>query len=97
YELEHAWVYVGEEGQVIRGEASWHGRYHDMRHDGQLALEGDHLVLYSEPGKHAFAPTPEWFQERRRRSKRSPTSALAGIGGVLMTHYLEGRVICTPL
>jgi glycerophosphoryl diester phosphodiesterase len=97
YELEHAWVFISEEGQVIRGAASWHGRFHDMRHDGQLTLEGDHVVLYSEPGKHAFAPTPEWFRERRRRLKRSPTSALAGLGGVLMTHYLEGRVICTPL
>jgi glycerophosphoryl diester phosphodiesterase len=55
------------------------------------------LVLYSEPGKHAFAPTPEWFQERRRRFKRSETSALAGVSGVLMTYYLEGRVVCTPL
>lgn len=58
YELEHAWIFVDEKGEVTRGEASWHGRYHDMRHDGQLALEGDHLVLYSEPGKHAFAPSP---------------------------------------
>jgi len=97
YELEHAWVFVDEKGKVIRGEASWHGRYHDMRCDGQLALQGNHLVLYSEPGKHAFAPTPEWFQERRQRSKRSETSALAGVGGVWMTRYLEGRVTCTPL
>ncbi len=97
YELEHAWIFVDEKGEVIRGEASWHGRYHDMRLDAQLALKGSHLVLYSEPGKHAFAPTPGWFQERRQRSKRSETSALAGFGGVLMTRYLEGRVICTPL
>ena len=25
YELEHVWVYVGSEGRVVRGEASWHG------------------------------------------------------------------------
>ena len=96
YELEHVWVFVNDKGQVVRGEASWHGRYHDMRHEGQLALRGDHLVLYSEPGKHAFAPTPEWFKERRQRFRRSETSAMAGLGGVLMTPYLEGRVVSTP-
>ncbi|MFL7808131.1 MAG: HAD family hydrolase, partial [Anaerolineae bacterium] len=65
YELEHVWVFVDAAGRVVRGEASWHGGYHDMRHDGALALEGDHLAIYSEPGKHAFAPTPAWFEERR--------------------------------
>jgi glycerophosphoryl diester phosphodiesterase len=97
YELEHVWVYVDEDGHVVRGEASWHGGYHDMRHDGVLALEGDHLVLYSEPGKHAFAPTPDWFRERRQRMKRTETRELAGIGGVLISPYLEGKVKPTPL
>ena len=67
YELEHAWVYVDAAGRVVRAEASWHGGQHDMRLDGRLALDGDHVVLFSEPGKHAFAPTPAWFRERRRR------------------------------
>ena len=68
YELEHAWVYVDAQGQVVRAEASWHGGQHDMRLDGRLALEGDHIVLFSEPGKHAFAPTPDWFRVRRASS-----------------------------
>jgi glycerophosphoryl diester phosphodiesterase len=97
YELEHVWIFVDERGRVVRGEASWHGEWHDMHHEGQLALAGDHLILYSEPGKHAFAPTPEWFEERRQRFRRSETSALAGGSGVLMTRYLEGRVAPTPL
>jgi len=97
YELEHVWVFVDEQGRVVRGEASWHGGYHDMRHEGGLALEGDHLTLYSEPGKHAFAPTLAWFKERRQRFKRSETSDLAGIGGVLLAPYIEGRVKPTPL
>jgi len=97
YELEHVWVYIDEEGTVVRGEASWHGDYKDMRHEGQLALDGDHLIVYSEPGKHAFAPTPTWFKERRKRFKRSETSALAGISGVLVTPYLQGQVRPTPL
>ncbi|MBN1889831.1 MAG: hypothetical protein JW850_17680 [Thermoflexales bacterium] len=97
YELEHVWVFVDESGRVVRGEASWHGGHHDMRHDGALALEGDHLVLYSEPGKHAFAPTPDWFRERRQRMKRAETRELAGIDGVLIAPYLEGKVKPAPL
>ena len=92
YELEHAWVYVDGHGRVVRAEASWHGGQHDMRLDGRLALEGDHVVLFSEPGKHAFAPTPDWFRERRAEFKRSETSALAGAGGVLLAPYIAGQV-----
>jgi glycerophosphoryl diester phosphodiesterase len=97
YELEHAWVYVDAQGQVMRAEASWHGGQHDMRLDGRLALEGDHVVLFSEPGKHAFAPTPDWFRVRRAEFKRSETSALAGVGGVLLAPYIAGQVRGTPL
>ena len=97
YELEHVWVFVDDQGRVVRGEASWHGGYHDMRHDGSLALEGNHLVLYSEPGKHAFAPTPTWFKKRRQDLKRSETSDLAGVGGVLLARFIQGRVKPAPL
>ena len=97
YELEHAWVYVDAQGRVVRAEASWHGGQHDMRLDGRLALEGDHVVLFSEPGKHAFAPTPDWFRVRRAEFKRSETSVLAGVGGVLVAPYIAGQVRGTPL
>jgi len=97
YELEHAWVYVDDEGQVVRAEASWHGDYHDMRYDGQLAVRDNRPVIYSEPGKHAFAPTPQWFRERRKRFKRSETSEMSGFGRVLMSPYYKGQVAPTPL
>ena len=97
YELEHAWVYVDETGQVIRCEASWHGDQHDMGLEGQRVTEGDRPIIYSEPGKHAFAPTPDWFMERRRDFKRSETSALAGAGGVLITRFTRDQVSPTPL
>ena len=97
YELEHVWVFVDEIGAVVRCEASWHGSYHDMRYEGPLTLIGERPVLYSEPGKHAFAPTPEWFKERRRRFKRSETGILAGCGGVLTSCYLQNKVMPTPL
>lgn len=97
YELEHIWVYVGVDGRVVRAEASWHGDHHDMRYEGHLALDGDHFIVYSEPGKHAFAPTPSWFKERRAEFKRSETSNLAGASGVLLAEYIKDRVTPTPL
>lgn len=97
YELEHVWVYVDDAGRVVRAQASWHGKQHDMRLDGELALEGNHVVLFSEPGKHAFAPTPDWFRARRAEFKRSETSTLAGVGGVLIAPYIADQVRRTPL
>jgi glycerophosphoryl diester phosphodiesterase len=97
YELEHVWVYIDEQGQVVRGEASWHGDYHDMRHDGALVVEDGHLAVYSEPGKHAFAPTPQWFRQRWAEMKRLPTTDLAGLGGVLVARYFRGQIQKTPL
>jgi len=91
YELEHVWVYVDATGRVVRTEASWHGGQHDMSLDGRLALDGDHVLLFSEPGKHAFAPTPDWFRARRAEFKRSETRTLAGVGGVLIAPYIAGR------
>ena len=91
YELEHIWVYLNAEGQVIRGEASWHGGYHDMAVDGKLSLTGDRLTLFSEPGKHAFAPTPAWLEERVAR-KPTTYNRQAGRGGVLVTALFEGII-----
>jgi glycerophosphoryl diester phosphodiesterase len=97
YELEHVWVFVDEDGHVVRGEASWHGDYNDMRLDGQLDLEGDRLAVYSEPGKHAFAPTPQWFEEQWQGRKRTSSGFMAGVGGVLVASYFEGQIQKTPL
>jgi len=96
YELEHIWIFVDASDHVVRCEASWHGDYHDMCHEGHLALEGEHVMVYSEPGKHAFAPTPDWFRKRRQKFKRSETSDLAGASGILLAPYLKGKVKPTP-
>ncbi len=89
YELEHVWVYVGDRGQVVRVEASWHGGYHEMVQDGQPSLRDGQARVYSEPGKHAFAPTPEWFRRRWQAQKRHASDALAGAGGVWVTPLFE--------
>jgi glycerophosphoryl diester phosphodiesterase len=96
YELEHVWVSVDAGGQVVHADASWHGGMHAMLHDGTLRLEGDHIIVYAEPGKHAFAPHPAWFAERAAHP-RGATDALAGLGGLLVTRLFKGQITRTPL
>ena len=91
YELEHVWVYLDQNGDPVRLEASWHAGYNEMvDKTGHMPLEGQRLAVYSEPGKHAFAPYPEFFEERR------PGTLLecrrnAGVGGVLVTPLFKGN------
>jgi glycerophosphoryl diester phosphodiesterase len=97
YELEHVWVYLDAAGQVIHAEASWHGGFQAMRHDGVIALDGDHVLICSEPGKHAIAPHSSWFAERASAHPRATTDALAGMGGLLVTRLFQGVIAHTPL
>jgi putative hydrolase of the HAD superfamily len=58
YELEHIWIAVEKGGRVVAVEASWHGILHRFPH---WRMDGTHPVIYSQPGKHAFAPDPYHF------------------------------------
>ena len=89
YELEHVWVYVDSDGQIVNVEASWHGGYHEMRANGEIPLLDGHPVVYAEPGKHAMAPTPEWHTKRAAEVEAACTR-LAGAGGV-WENILYGR------
>ena len=83
------------EGQLcLEGGLALDGK---LTPSGELAPSGEHLVVYSEPGKHAFAPTPAWFRERARQFKRSETTELAGVSGVLITRFARGQVKSSPL
>ncbi len=97
YELEHAWVYLDDNERVVRAEASWHGTYHDMAVDGVLQLANQRVQLYSEPGKHAFAPITGWLEARSSHTRRS-CGRLAGAGGVHVTPLFEGIITSkTPM
>ncbi|WP_245855575.1 hypothetical protein [Paenibacillus rigui] len=62
YDLEHVWVYVGRDGQVSDVEASFHGKYvRGLLPGGSNLADGTRVRLYSQPGKHAFLPQPDWF------------------------------------
>jgi glycerophosphoryl diester phosphodiesterase len=92
YELEHVWVFINQNGEPVRADASWHAGYNAMVNEsGQTPIQGGRLIVYSEPGKHAFAPFPEFFLERK------PGTLLecernAGIGGVHVTPLFEGTI-----
>lgn len=58
YELEHVWVSVGEAGKLVAVEGSWHGRSRCFQNWQE---EDEHPVLFSQPGKHAFAVDPQDF------------------------------------
>jgi len=97
YELEHVWVYLNEQGRVVGCEASWHGQHRSMAQAEGIAMRGDHVVVYSEPGKHAFAREPAWFAEAQRPHRRAITRELAGCDGVLAPELFAGAIARTPL
>ncbi len=84
YELEHVWVYLDGAGRVVLVEASSHGSYATMqRENGVSPLRGERPIVYSQPGKHAFAPGPHWFTAFRD-SVALATGEGAGSDGVLI-------------
>lgn len=94
YELEHAWVYLDGQGRPVRAEASWHGSFHDLRlgEPGGARLRGERVVIYSQPGKHAFAPSPEWFAGPMQDATVAECGRAAGRGGVWITPLFRGRI-----
>ena len=55
YELEHVWVYLDRDQNVVKVEASAHGTFRNqLAGDGTLPVTDGRPSLYSEPGKHGF-------------------------------------------
>lgn len=90
YELEHVWVFAGEDERVVHADASYHGEYHRMPPGNGIALDGDHPVLYSEPGKHAFFATVE--QARAERNKTLQRCRQTNMAGVHVTPLFRGII-----
>jgi hypothetical protein len=89
YDLEHVWVFVGEGGDVVDCEASFHGKYlRGLLPDRSNLVGGTHVKLYSQPGKHAFSPLPLLFE--LIPDLRRACGAGAGNGGVLVNELFPG-------
>jgi FMN phosphatase YigB (HAD superfamily) len=96
YELEHVWVYLDEAQNPVWVEASSHGVYASMLLEGgAIPMDGTHPVVYAQPGKHAFSPTPHWF-EMFRDMVFAETSPYAGRGGVLVKAEYARQIAKTP-
>jgi len=88
YELEHVWVYIGDNGEPVRVEGSWHGKFYEMT----PLVEGGRIALLSEPGKHALAPHPSWFAERAGQYRRVETRFVGAHAGVLVNQLFAGKI-----
>jgi hypothetical protein len=92
YELEHLWVYLDEQGQVVRFEGSWHGEFNELA----VQLEGEHPLVLSEPGKHAFADRPEPFLQRAAEVRRPESQHVGALAHVLINSMFSGKIRRRP-
>lgn len=96
YDLEHVWVHLDGNDQVVKVEASRHGSRRVMlRPDRSLPVEQGRPVLYLEPGKHAH-----WADGEEMRSKSGDLiaamcGAFAGEQGIHLSNRFSGRGLIT--
>lgn len=89
YELEHVWIYIDKNGKLVDGEASFHGRYLKALLKDKSNIEDEtHMRVYSQPGKHAFLPKPEYFE--LIPDLRTATYERAGNSGLIVTSIFKG-------
>ena len=90
YELEHIWLYLSADEEILAAEASWHGEWRPLTDaEGQPPRNPEgRLCLFSEPGKHAFAASPAHLSERRPQTELS-CAHRAGVMGLLVTPLFE--------
>ncbi|MDP3046575.1 MAG: hypothetical protein Q8O07_03770, partial [Chloroflexota bacterium] len=76
------------DNRVVFAEASWHGGYSStVLPDESVPLapgSQTNPVIYSQPGKHAFAPMPEMLLEVADKSAEQ-CGPKAGAGGLWVT------------
>lgn len=83
YELEHVWVYIGKDGEVLDCEVSFHGKVlKGLRKDRSNLIHPHQVQLYSQPGKHAFSPIAELFELLPNAA--AATTSLVGKDGLLV-------------
>ncbi|PWW43905.1 MULTISPECIES: hypothetical protein [Paenibacillus] len=87
YEMEHVWIYVGHDGEVVDCEASFHGRVLRGLLKDRVNVVGRHVCLYSQPGKHAFSPIPVVFE--LLPDLYSAAGANAGCDGLLVNEMFR--------
>ena len=90
YDLEHVFVKVDREGGMTGILGSFHGKFLNNLIEGETQFEGTHVILYVQPGKHAFMPSPHYFMLAPDRDKCC--RECAGRDGLLIAPMFEGRL-----
>lgn len=88
YELEHFWVYIGHDDSVVDAEASFHGDYLKAVFKDKRNIQDTHVMIYSQPGKHAFVPSSEFLE--LVPSLYTDPYENAGEGGLMVPGFLNG-------
>ncbi|MEZ4632165.1 MAG: hypothetical protein R2880_15895 [Deinococcales bacterium] len=92
YELEHLWLYLDQDEKLIAAEGSAHGGYHPLA----LVLEKGRLKVYSEPGKHAFADSPDKLKQGAWLTNLS-CGPRGGSGDLLIKEMFKGQMAASTL
>ena len=96
YELEHIWIYIDQESQVVGLESSWHGSIRDLYKQGAINYDGRHPLLFTSPGKHAFALDSRHFIQHQAKYP-GLTSKYAGINGTEQPKLFAQTIKRTPV
>jgi len=91
YDLEHVFVKLNSGGRVIGVIGSFHGKFLNNLIEGETEFQGTHVVLYVQPGKHAFMPRPGYF--RLFPDRDECCREYAGRDGLLVAPMFEGRIV----
>lgn len=96
YDLEHYWVFIGENGEILDAQGSFHGKCITiLMKDRSNIIDNTHVKIYSQPGKHAFAPLPMFFDYIP--GVEQSTYEDAGADGLTVTEIVaRGRYETTP-
>ena len=95
YDLEHIWIFVSRNGDVVDAEASFHGKYlKALALNCGETISGQHVELYCQPGKHAFLPQGNLF--RLIPDWNSSCNRFAGSDGLLIADMFEKELSATP-
>lgn len=96
YELEHLWVYLDKDDQLILAEGSFHGSYHTLETNEGIPSKNNRLVAFSEAGKHAFAASPEQLKNLRPVTNIC-CNEQAGSGDVLIKDFYADSITANPV
>lgn len=93
YDLEHIWVAIDGQGKPVDCWCSFHGMRLRAAGVSAFTMDGDHPILYAQPGKHAMLPHPELFLLHPDCEKACGEAAG---GGVLVPGILSDRIKTDP-